>query len=193
MKTQNFISELDNPIIPEFSFFTNPVTKIIPCDIVSLLDIYYLIKGENYKHQTEKLRSINDHESIRIYKSKNLDYVTFSGIFSKRNDNSLIKHSGLLTLDFDHVLDLNMLMQTLLKDKYFETELMFISPSGKGLKWIISIDLGKYMHQEWYKAISAYIKFTYGFQIDTSGKDISRACFLSFDPKVYINPKYLML
>jgi hypothetical protein len=117
--------------------------------------------------------------------------VTFSGTFSKRNDAALIQHSGLITLDFDHVSNLQELKETLLLDRYFETELMFISPSGDGLKWIISIDLRECNHQDWFQAISAYIKATYQLEVDKSGKDISRACFLPHDPKVYINPNYL--
>ncbi|HAH24353.1 MAG TPA: VirE protein, partial [Prolixibacteraceae bacterium] len=59
-------------------------------------------------------------------------------------------HSGLLTLDFDHVSNLDGLKKTLLSDRYFDTELMFVSPSGDGLKWVISIDLMESSHQQWF-------------------------------------------
>jgi hypothetical protein len=34
---------------------------------------------------------------------------------------------------------------------------------------------------------------TYQLEVDKSGKDISRACFLPYDSEVFINPKYLQL
>ena len=69
-------------------------------------------------------------------------------MFSKRNDDSLIEHSSLLTIDFDHLENLEELKQQLLNDEYFETEMLFTSPSGEGLKWIIRIDLSKVSHNE---------------------------------------------
>jgi hypothetical protein len=177
--------------LPKFSYFRCPVINTQPNAEMTIPDVYAAIKSNKYKRQTEELRSISESESARKYKAKNFDYCTFSGIFSKRNDSSLIRHSGLLTLDFDHVSNLQELCETLLHDKYFETELIFVSPSGDGLKWIIPIDLKDCSHSDWFQAIAAYIKATYQLEVDKSGKDISRACFLPHDPKVYINPVYL--
>ncbi|MDP2336654.1 MAG: BT4734/BF3469 family protein [Bacteroidota bacterium] len=177
--------------LPKFSYFRCPVTNTQPTAEMTIADVFGAIKSNKYKRQTEELRSISELESARKYKAKNFDYVTFSGLFSKRNDSALIQHSGLITLDFDHVSNLQQLKETLLQDKYFETELMFVSPSGDGLKWIISIDLKECNHQDWFVAISAYIKSTYQLEVDKSGKDISRACFLPYDPVIYINPNYL--
>lgn len=42
-------------------------------------------------------------------------------------------------------------------------------------------------------AIANYIKEVYKLEVDKSGKDIPRACFLPFDPEAYINPKYLQI
>lgn len=178
-------------ILPKFSYFQCPVTNTLPNAEMTILDVYAAIKSNKYKHQTEELRSISESESARKFKAKHFDYVTFSGTFSKRNDAALIQHSGLITLDFDHVSNLQKLKETLLLDRYFETELMFISPSGDGLKWIISIDLRECNHQDWFQAIATYLMATYQLEVDKSGKDISRACFLPYDPKVHINPYYL--
>lgn len=174
-----------------FSFFSHPISNILPSNSISLLEVYNLIKGNSFASCTTKLRSIVDPKEARKYKAANFDYVTFSGTFSKRNDNDLISHSGLLTIDFDHISNMDYLKESLLNDKYFETELLFISPSGDGIKWIIPIDLTKAKHQEYFTAVSNYIRQTYKLEIDQSGKDISRACFIPHDAGVYINPKYL--
>lgn len=188
--------------LPKFSYFLCPVTNTQPNAEMTIPDVYGAIKSNKYKQQTEELRSILSpfpHGegagerllAARKYKATLFDYVTFSGLFTKRNDTALINHSGLITLDFDHVPNLQELRETLCQDRYFETELMFVSPSSDGLKWIISIDLKECNHQDWFRAIAAYIKATYQLEVDKSGKDISRACFLPYDPKVYINPIYL--
>ena len=39
-----------------------------------------------------------------------------------------------MCIDFDHVQNTNTLRQALLADEYFDTQLLFVSPSGDGLK-----------------------------------------------------------
>ena len=177
-------------VLPKISFFRCPVTNTQPNAEISLLDAYKVIKGNRYKARTAELRNITEVATASKYKRTNFDYVTFSGIFSKRSDSALLRHSGLLTLDFDHVSNLDDLKRTLLGDRYFDTELMFVSPSGDGLKWIIGIELMESTHQQWFASVSAYLKATYQLEVDKSGKDISRACFLPHDPEVYIHPDY---
>jgi hypothetical protein len=79
----------------------------------------------------------------------------------------------------------------LLADEYFDTQLLFVSPSGDGLKWIIEIDTRKAPHGEYFASVANYILQTYSFEVDKSGKDISRACFIPFDPNAFINPLLL--
>lgn len=177
--------------IPKFSYFKAPVSNIHPKNTLSLVEVYELIKSTPYSSITEQLRAIKTKDEARKFKASKFDYATFSGTFEKRNDKALISHSGLLTIDFDHIPNLQQLKNQLLKDEYFETELLFVSPSGDGLKWIIPIDINESTHQNYFKAIANYIKAEYQLEVDKSGKDVSRACFLPSDPEVFINPKYL--
>lgn len=185
------VPELAKAKAPVFSYFKKPVTNINPTKEIDLVEAYAMIKGDAFVESTNTLRSIQDVKEARKYKAFQFDYVTFSGTFSKRNDKNLRKHSGLLTIDFDHVQDIIGLKAELLSDQYFETELLFVSPSGDGLKWVIPIDLTKAGHQDYFKAVANYIQQTYQLEVDQSGKDISRACFLPHDPQIFINPKYL--
>ena len=171
-----------------FSFFKSPITNIKPHKAVTLLQIYNAIKGNYYSDRTQKLRAISDVRQARLFKAANFDYCTFSGVFTTRNDKALIKHSGLLCLDFDHLQNVNFLRDKLLRDEYFDTQLLFVSPSGDGLKWIISIDNTTATHGNYFAAVANYILQTYGVAVDKSGRDISRACFLPHDPQAYINP-----
>jgi hypothetical protein len=156
-----------------------------------LTEIYNLIKSDAYAYHTKALRALKDPKEARKYKATYFDYVTFSGLFSSRSNVNLQTHSGLLCTDFDHIDDVYDLGDKLLDDPCFETELLFISPSGDGLKWIIPIDISEVLHQDYFRAVSNYILETYKLKVDLAGSEVSRACFLPHDPEVYINPKYV--
>jgi hypothetical protein len=193
---KNDLAWLDDPDDswkPVCSFFKAPVRNVFPTESLKLFEIYNLIKGETYKSLTSELRAIKDIKEKRKFKANRLDYVTFSGGFSRRNDQNLENHSGLITIDFDHIEDIEDLKTQLLSDAYFDTEMLFISPSGDGLKWIIGIDLNKATHAEYFLAISNYLKLTYKIDVDASGKDISRACFLPHDADVFLHNRHMPL
>lgn len=179
--------------LKQFSFFSSPITNTKPSKNFTLLDAYYYIKGDTAKERTKKLRSFADAKQSRMFKAANFDYCTFSGTFTTRTDKALINHSGLLCIDFDHLPKLDSLRSQLLKDEYFDTQLLFRSPSGDGLKWVIEIDISQTTHADYFRAVANYLFQTYGIEADKSGKDISRACFLPHDPNCFINPKYLNL
>jgi len=176
---------------PLFSFFKSPINNIKPHSETTLRKVYNAIVGNYYKERTEKLRAISDVAQARKFKAANFDYCTFSGTFTTRNDKALIKHSGLLCVDFDHLQSVELLRNQLLQDEYFDTQLLFRSPSGNGLKWIISINTAETTHSDYFAAVANYILQTYGVAVDKSGRDISRACFLPFDPQAFINPIHL--
>ena len=46
-------------------------------------------------------------------------------------------------------------------------------------------------YQEQYNALRNHLCFHHGIDPDKSGSDVSRACFLPYDPDCFINPKYL--
>jgi hypothetical protein len=180
-----------SPFSPLFSFFKAPISNTKPHKAVSLLQIYNAIKGNYYQERTQKLRAISDVAQARQFKASNFDYCTFSGVFTTRNDKNLLQHSGLMAVDFDHLPNLETLRQALLADEYFDTQLLFVSPSGDGLKWIISVDTTTTTHGDYFAAVANYILQTYGVEVDKSGRDISRACFLPHDPQAFINPLFL--
>ena len=177
--------------LARFSFFQAPIQNTVPLLEMTLADAYSYITGPTAVARTRELRSITDIKQARKFKSSSFDYVTFSGLFSKRSESALIAHSGLLCLDFDHLENLEEVRQQLLNDEYLETQLLFTSPSGNGLKWIVEIDLSQASHLDYFLGIQNYLMLEYSLHVDPSGKDICRACFLPHDPNCYINPKQL--
>jgi len=97
------------------------------------------IKNGKSKELVEKIRSIKDKKQINELK-KNLPAICFSGVFNKRNDASLVEHSGFICLDFDGFetnKELKDFKNNLKKDDYVYSA--FISPSGAGIKVIVKI------------------------------------------------------
>ena len=172
-----------------FSFFKAPISNVRPFKDITLSDTFNYITGSYAEKRTLKLRVMTDAKHARNFKAANFDYCTFSGTFRQRNESGLIEHSGLLCLDFDHLNDVESLFLRLLEDEYFETQLLFRSPSGDGLKWIVPINVAEMPHGDYFRAVSNYVLATYGVEVDRSGRDIPRACFLPYDPQAFINPK----
>ena len=156
-----WLNEPDDTWYANCSFFKAPVRNVFPSETLRLHQVFALITSDKYKSITEELRAITNVKEARKFKANRFDYVTLSGTFEKRSDNNLIKHSNLLTIDFDHLENLQELRTQLLNDEYFETEMLFISPSGDGLKWIIRIDISEVTHSEYFTAVANYIKHNY--------------------------------
>ena len=123
-----------------------------------------------------------------------LPAITFAGTFTTRAKDNLKKGSGLVILDFDKLKSFDLVLELKYKlknDKYiFST---WISPSGDGLKALIKIPTieSNDEYNNYYKSIISYFDWVnthYGEGvIDTSGQDISRLCFESYDEDIYIN------
>ena len=128
------------------------------------------------------------------YKRDAFNYVTFSGTFTERITDGLLTDSGLICIDFDGKdmpgRDVEELFRQLKCDEYFTTMLLFHSPKGDGLKWVVKVDKGGWSHQSFCRAMFKYIKQNYGVDVDAQCTDITRACFLPYDPQAYLNPEW---
>lgn len=178
------------PPQPIFSFFRAPVKNIIPEKSISIQESWRYVTGEEAKARTTHLRSITDKKEARAFKSSQFDYACFCGTFAKRSNADIIQPSGLLCLDFDHLIDVEATRENLLQDDYFDTALLFTSPSGDGIKWIIEKTDLTMRHEDYFNAVAAYLKGTYHLEADSSGKDPARACYLPWDAAAYLAPKY---
>lgn len=119
-------------------------------------------------------------ERIRVGNGdkRELPCVSFSGSFSKRNDNALIEHSSLVCLDFDKI-DTTIRRIQLEANEYVLA--CWLSPSGTGLKALIKISNPEH-HKDHYASLLEEFP-----DADKQTSDLSRLCFESFDPDIYIN------
>ena len=169
----------------KFLYYKRPIRNTMPYKDIGLRDVVSAIKGERAKKVTQHLRSIKDADEARAYKSTHFDYVTFSGTFSKRNRDGLIVYSGYMVLDIDHV-DVAYVIKKLLNQKDVGIVMLFISPSGDGVKLVV-LSTTVEEHEQVFKMYQRYFKDKFDIEIDESGKDIARACFIPHDANVYFN------
>lgn len=175
----------------ELSYFNAPITNKVPSRTVTLAEVAQIIRSSQLGLQTQKLRTIRQKDEARLYKGCNFPYVTLSGVFSYCSDACLVCHSSLLCIDLDGVEDVEGLKQQLIADGHFFTTLAFRSPSGNGVKWVVVIDLAKADHKTWFHGVRSYLLATYHEltekQVDRQCQNVSRACFLCYDPQAYVN------
>ncbi len=128
-------------------------------------------------------------KSKRDELKKELTAVTFGGEFIKRSKKDLKESSGYMILDFDKLEDCHEFKENLKINEYIYSA--WISPSGDGVKALVKIP--KVLDNEQYA--SYYVAFVDALNepsIDKSGKDISRLCFESYDPELWINEHSLI-
>ena len=165
----------------EFSLFHNGIKNIIPNGEIGIEDFLKIIKKNN--PLLDEIRNCKDKDKRDELKSK-LSYVTFAGTFEKRANNKIKESSGLACFDYDDIEDLEKVKKEIKKNKY--THFLFDSPSGKGLKLIVKIPEVKNNeeYRQYWISISEHFK---GVKVDVGTKDISRACYVSFDENPYFN------
>lgn len=148
------------------------------------------IRSGKWKNQIDRLRQLKQSDQAAYSKEKlSLPFFTMTGTFSERNKGGFRKPSGYIILDIDglSVEQLSEIKQTIESDHH--TAICFTSPSGTGLKVAFRTAINNDADcKVAFSAISEYFKTAFQIVLDPTGKDISRACFVSYDPAIYYNP-----
>ena len=163
--------------------------------------LYQAVKSPKPELEAEirQLRMVKTIDAKRYTQlKKNLPYIV-CGIFNppvRRGENfAWISH---FMLDFDHLAEKGVSVETLKATLSVDpnVKLMFISPGDDGLKVLFHLsekcyDRGKY--SLFYKLFSKKFASQYNLDqvIDSSTSDVTRACFMSVDPKAFYNPDAL--
>lgn len=148
-------------------------------------EVLLSFKDGSNKEKINAIRNEKDKEKRNQAKSK-LKSICFSGEFSRRSAKNIINHSGFACLDFDDVGtfdDAVCLRDSLQDNEYIYSA--FISPSGNGVKAIVKIPAEIQNHKKYYEALCE----TFDSFLDLKTKDISRVCYESYDPDLFINEK----
>jgi len=143
------------------------------------------IKNGRNKELVVQIRKEKD-KAQRNELKKGLPSICFSGTFNKRSDSAIIKHSGLICLDFDGYPKKKDLLEDKLKfEKSKFVFSVFLSPSGNGLKVLVKIPSDPDNHKKYFNALNKHFASPY---FDTTSKNVSRVCYESYDATLYHNP-----
>ncbi|OWR13763.1 VapE domain-containing protein [Chryseobacterium sp. VAUSW3] len=156
-------------------------------DILKILDD---IKTGTYRNAITYLRKSlaeNKKEAAERAK-KSLPAFTPSATFKGgRKMQFLTNYNALVVLDIDKITKEKLAE---CKEKLQNNEFVFAaftSPSGNGLKVFVKVITDTTEHKETFLKLQAYFENLLQLEIDKSGKDITRLCFFSYDPELYLN------
>ena len=167
-------------------------------DNLEITVILEQLKSDKYKNRILQLRNllVAGNESEYNNKKKSLPAFTPCGLFEGGRKMEFLKeYSGLIILDIDKLPpdQLAQIKQT--AQGIVFTYCVFTSPSGNGCKilthvktchWHVSQTQSN--HLTAFNQIKQHYESILNVPIDPSGKDITRLCFFSWDPEIYINP-----
>ena len=203
----------------KFSYYLPPFGNTIPERSLTLREVWEFITGRKtlqvqrvhtksrelspvgtLEECTRIVRNMSPEEYSDKMRGKGnyLPSVTFGGEFSQRRGENLLAASGLICLDIDKLdkldkpgMDVETLREQLSKDTEIGLRLLFVSPSGKGLKLVCKTsgkitDAKSYTRE--FKTLNAYISQKYDIPIGEGAgldpiKDITRSCLLCYDPQ----------
>jgi hypothetical protein len=171
-------------------------------DVEKVIDA---IKDGKWKEQIDEIR-ICEVKRRKSELKKHLPAVTWSGTFKldkkyvkktgqyelvSKRDSNLLEYSGLMVIDIDGITP----KQVAKIKKECEEDVFlyccFLSPSG-GLKMIYEVDTPPEYHRNAaFMQLKEYVEDVYGVEVDKSGKNISRLCYISYDPDLYLNEEYI--
>lgn len=163
----------------------------------TLNEVLTEIKGKKHINKTNNLRKFYDKGDIDNYNyhKRNLPVVAFCGTFrSVRKKEFLNNYNYIIILDIDklRVDELKRVKIALLNDQYVFS--FWESPSKNGIKGLVFLkynfniieDGEHYSHKVAFKQLINYFQATYKIELDISGNDITRLCFLSWDPELVL-------
>jgi len=146
------------------------------------------IKNGNSKELLSLIRLESD-KGKRNELKKSLPSICFSGTFTNRSLSGLKQPSGLICLDFDGFPDTDTLQSYRDTIEAWEyTYSVFTSPSGNGLKVLVRIPADQSNHKNYFDSIALVWDCKY---FDKGVSDISRVCYESYDPDLYLNEEAL--
>lgn len=159
------------------SLFDNATSFPVDFDLV-----VKRIRDGKSKDVVSKIRAAETQQERDALKKQSV-VILFAGVFTHRNSKSLISHSGLMVVDYDKcpesVWDEIISIPSVI--------LAFRSPSGDGYKAVVRIPIST--PEEHSKRFEAFGVEYPSKWFDSKNKDVSRACFESYDPNLYYNPE----
>jgi hypothetical protein len=167
----------------------------------SFYETIALIKSDNLARATDKLRTLKKEGKFAEAKQlkQTLPAVTFAATYKdNRISGNESEYNELCVIDIDDLqaADHQRCREQLQNDDRIVA--VWTSPSGNGIKGLVSFDFGmsppmeklNLFHRAGFLCIQGYLRDRYNIELDASGKDVTRLCFLSYDPDICIKSEF---
>ena len=169
---------------PRVSFFQNLRTR---GEHRFIGDILQQIRAGKYAGQIARLRAEQDPAKAAKLKKA---LPAFTASCTTNGGHKLTDaraHSGLLQGDIDKIggEKAELLREALRKEPCVFAA--WISPSGDGLKLLIRVEADLGSHAASFATAKKHFLDCYQIELDSHCKDVSRLCFVSHDPQLWIN------
>jgi hypothetical protein len=154
-------------------------------NVVPVMGILTAIRNGRWKDRVEEVRNMSPGKARDAVKQR-LPAAIFSGVFEEREDDACVLYNQIMVVDID---DLPKSRLPALKSKMQEKPWVIAYFEGvtKGIKILVSVDSDSTMHRDHaFPQIEEYFMDNYKVKIDRKCKNLSRLCFVSYDPEAYI-------
>ena len=189
----------------EITYLEN-IRKTRLIDVIPVSDLVDQVKKGHpkvteYRTLLDELNKIDENKEPLDFKKhktktdrfkKTLPAYAVAGLFGNGVTNKQFKSSsGLFLVDIDKLIDseeVNKVKQTLAGIP--SVAFTFISPGALGLKAAFRISptfISNNTSHTVFKVIAAWLTDEFAIEVDATCKDISRKCFVSHDPDIYVN------
>lgn len=167
---------------------------------ISLFEALNSIRTKIYEKQIGNIRRLLINNNIQSYKAKKkqLPAYVFSGIaFGNRHKFDISGYTSLIVVDIDKLENIELVKSQLKSDCYAIS--VWMSPSGNGIKALFYVEYASQVKEEdiWvlheycaFPQIENYLFTKYGIQVDKTGTDITRLCFVSSDSEIHLKREF---
>lgn len=191
MKTRDILNK-------RISFCPNIQTKSYRS--ITLFEALNSIRTNTYAKQISNIRRLLRNNDIQSYraKKKQLPAYIFTGIASgNRYKFDISGYTSLIIVDIDKLETIELIKSQLKSDRHVIS--VWTSPSGNGLKALFNVEYANPLNDEeiWvlheycaFPQIENYLSTNYGIQVDRTGADITRLCFVSSDSDIHLKREF---
>lgn len=191
MKTRDILNK-------RISFCPNIQTKSYRS--ITLFEALNSIRTNTYAKQISNIRRLLRNNDIQSYraKKKQLPAYIFTGIASgNRYKFDISGYTSLIVVDIDKLETIELIKSQLKSDRHVIS--VWTSPSGNGLKALFNVEYANPLNDEeiWvlheycaFPQIENYLSTNYGIQVDRTGADITRLCFVSSDSDIHLKREF---
>ena len=170
------------------------VTKPDTCLEVPVQEVIQNITTGVFRDTVTEVRNAYAHggkDAARPIK-ESLPVICFSAILSRRSNDGVVRRTGLICADIDSLSSEQMeeLRPRIWRDRYVYAS--FASPTNSGFKVVFRYDQ-THSHEAAFGATRTYVRQEWDCAIDEACKDVSRACYYSWDPEALFNPAAVTL